>query len=174
MTPHVWSGRASQRISSICRIAVLHLCIRPLIGATCAPGHHGYQRACDLINGQASTGPCGSPVNARAGKTDPPSRLILSQTSAGMSHRLGYVIASSSSCVASVIDGCRMTDQTDWAAASTFLTSKARSRREHSQAMRAGLLASAIARTLRCSLGVPRSTPRRAPASAPPSRAHPV
>src|ERR1700682_1192210 len=48
-----------------------------------APDHHGYQRACDLINGQASTGPCGSPVFACAGKTDPPSLLILSQTSAG-------------------------------------------------------------------------------------------
>src|SRR6266481_8981853 len=24
--------------------AVLHQCIRPLIGACCAPGHHGYQR----------------------------------------------------------------------------------------------------------------------------------
>ena len=35
--------------------AVLHQCIRPLIGA-CAPGHHGYQRACDLISGQASNG----------------------------------------------------------------------------------------------------------------------
>jgi len=30
--------------------AVLHQCIRSLIGA-CAPGHHGYQRACDLISG---------------------------------------------------------------------------------------------------------------------------
>src|SRR5258707_1662136 len=48
-----------------------------------APDQYGYQRACDLINGQASTGPCGSPVFARAGKTDPPSLLILSQTSAG-------------------------------------------------------------------------------------------
>src|ERR1700737_3834401 len=52
--------------------AVLHQCIRPLIGA-CAPGHHGYQRACDLISGQASKGPNGSPVFACAGKTDPPS-----------------------------------------------------------------------------------------------------
>src|SRR5260370_39466958 len=48
-----------------------------------APDQYGYQRACDLINGQASTGPCGSPGFARAGKTDPPSLLILSQTSAG-------------------------------------------------------------------------------------------
>src|SRR6266571_8315033 len=76
--------------------AVLHQCIRPLIGARCAPGHHGYQRACDLITGQASNGPFGSPVFARAGKTDPPSRLILSQTSAGK-RCLAYVIGSSSS-----------------------------------------------------------------------------
>jgi hypothetical protein len=53
--------------------AVLHQCIRPLIGACCAPGHHGYQRACELISGQASNGPFGSPVFACAGKTDPPS-----------------------------------------------------------------------------------------------------
>src|ERR1700676_701274 len=53
--------------------AVLHQCIRPLIGAWCAPGHHGYQRAFELISGQASNGPFGSPVFACAGKTDPPS-----------------------------------------------------------------------------------------------------
>src|SRR3982074_1191212 len=52
--------------------AVLHQCIRPLIGACCAPGHHGYQRAVELISGQASNGPFGSPVSACAGKTDPP------------------------------------------------------------------------------------------------------
>jgi hypothetical protein len=71
-----------KRFSSSCRFAVLHQCIRPLIGAF-APGHHGYQRACVLISGQASSGPFGSPVFACAGKTEPPSRLILSQTSAG-------------------------------------------------------------------------------------------
>src|SRR5258708_18485871 len=63
--------------------AVLHQCIRPLIGACCAPGNHGYQRACVLISCQASNGPSGSPGFASAGKTGPPSRLILSQTSAG-------------------------------------------------------------------------------------------
>ena len=31
--PHVWSGRALQKSSSSCLIAVLHQCIRPLIGA---------------------------------------------------------------------------------------------------------------------------------------------
>jgi len=40
-----------------------------------APGHHGYQRACELINGQAAAGPFGSPGFACAGKTEPPSRL---------------------------------------------------------------------------------------------------
>jgi hypothetical protein len=49
--------------------AVSHQCIRPVIGAYCAPGHHGYQRAFDLIAGQTSNGPFGSPVFACAGKT---------------------------------------------------------------------------------------------------------
>jgi hypothetical protein len=36
-------------------------------------GPSGYQRACELISGQASNGPFGSPVFVCAGKTDPPS-----------------------------------------------------------------------------------------------------
>ena len=63
-------------------VRVLHQCIRPLVGGG-APGHHGYQRAGNLISGSASTGPFGSPVFAGTGKTEPPSLLILSQTSAG-------------------------------------------------------------------------------------------
>jgi len=31
--PNVWSGRALQEFSSSCLIAVLHQCIRPLVGA---------------------------------------------------------------------------------------------------------------------------------------------
>ena len=55
--PNVWSGRALQEnFDRVGGCAVLHQCIRPLIGALCAPGHHGYQRACDLISGQASMG----------------------------------------------------------------------------------------------------------------------
>src|SRR5262249_60254246 len=61
-----------KRGSSILADAVLHQCIRLLIGP-CAPSHHGYQRACDLVTGQASNGLVGSPVFACAGKTDPPS-----------------------------------------------------------------------------------------------------
>jgi hypothetical protein len=73
----------------------LHQCIRPLIGARCAPGHRGYQRACVLMSGRASPGPFGSPGFVCAGKTDPSSRSILAQTSAG--NRLwGYIIADSS------------------------------------------------------------------------------
>src|SRR6201988_4146248 len=67
--PNVWSGRALQEVFVDLADTVLHQCIRPLIGA-CAPGHHGYQRACDLITGQASTGLFGSPVFGCAGKTD--------------------------------------------------------------------------------------------------------
>src|SRR5215831_17337666 len=61
---------------------VLHQCIRPLLGAGCAPGHHGIS-AHAISLAQASTGPSGSPVFACAGKTDLHRRLILSQTSAG-------------------------------------------------------------------------------------------
>src|SRR5450755_1492204 len=59
-----------KRFSSSWRLAVLHQCIRPLIGAF-APGHHGYQRACVLINGQASTGHQGHQCSHA------PERLIL-------------------------------------------------------------------------------------------------
>src|SRR6202051_4011784 len=91
--PDVWSGRALQEDFVELAAAVLHQCIRPLIGAFGAPGHHGYQRACVLISGQASIGPFGSPVFARARKTDPPSRLILSQTSAGNFDRITSSLA---------------------------------------------------------------------------------
>ena len=65
--PNVWSGRASQEVSSSWRLAVLHQCIRPLIGAF-APGHHGYQRACDLVSGQASTGHSGHQCSHAPGR----------------------------------------------------------------------------------------------------------
>src|SRR6201993_382171 len=75
--------------------AVLHQCIRPLIGAVCAPGHHGYQRAFELINGQASNGPFGSPVFGCAGKTDPPSSSHPLADLGGVKG-VGYIIDSSS------------------------------------------------------------------------------
>jgi hypothetical protein len=47
-------------------------------------------------------------VFAYAGKTGPPSRLILSQTSAGKVFRSGYVIAGSSFCAVSVAVGVEL------------------------------------------------------------------
>jgi hypothetical protein len=81
--PYVWSSRALQEVFvdlSDVGLASMYPASR---WSACAPGHHGYQRACELISGQASTGPNGSPVFANPGKTDPPSLLFLSQTSAG-------------------------------------------------------------------------------------------
>ena len=69
--------------------AVLHQCIRPQFGA-CAPGHHGYQRACVLISGPASSGPFGSPVFASAGKTV----LHLVSSSRRPRRETGYVTSS--------------------------------------------------------------------------------
>src|SRR5258708_24747912 len=89
--PNVWSGRASQEVFT--DLSALRSCINVSglgLERCCAPGHHGYQRACVLITGQASNGPFGSPGFAGAGKTGPPSRFILSQTSAG---KCDYVIA---------------------------------------------------------------------------------
>jgi len=34
----------------------------------CAPGHHGYQRACDLVSGQASTGHSGHQCSHAPGR----------------------------------------------------------------------------------------------------------
>jgi len=53
-------------------------------------------RACDLISGQASTSHSGHQCSQAPGRTDPPSLLILSQTSAGNVFCSGYVIAASS------------------------------------------------------------------------------
>jgi len=94
--PNVWSGRALQEVFIDLESAVLHQCIRSLIGAL-APDHHGYQRACDLISGQASNRAI-RVTSVRVRREDrSPFRLILSQTSAGKA--VGYLINSSSSCL---------------------------------------------------------------------------
>ena len=132
--PNVWSGRASQEHFVDLGDSGL-ASMYPAFGwSDGAPGHHGYQRACELISGQASSEPFGSPVFAGAGKTDPPFRLILSQTSAG--ERLsGYVTTCSLHLAFAV--------QAGWA-----LTSKLLPCARTLQAMRASLLARAIASTL--------------------------
>src|SRR5215472_5580922 len=127
-----------KRVSSSWRWAVLHQCIRPLGGAHCSGPSWKSARLrshyrTDLI------GPCGSPVLAGAGKTDPPSLLILSQTSAGKP-------------VTSAWLRLALNDQAGWVAASTTLpAAKLRPWARTLHAMRASLLASAIASTLRCS-----------------------
>src|SRR5450755_3143715 len=74
--PTVWSGRALQEVFVDLVVSGL-ASMYPVSSWSCfAPDHHGYQRACVLITGQASIGPFGSPVFACAGKTDPPSLLI--------------------------------------------------------------------------------------------------
>ena len=75
--PNVWSGRALQEVLVDLVISGL-ASMYPVSSWSCfAPDHHGYQRACVLITGQASIGPFGSPVFACAGKTDPPSHAPL-------------------------------------------------------------------------------------------------
>jgi hypothetical protein len=57
--PHVWSGRALQvdfAELAVCGLALMY----PVSDwSSLAPDHHGYQRACDLVNGPASTGHLG-------------------------------------------------------------------------------------------------------------------
>src|SRR3984893_14052487 len=54
--PNVWSGRALQEVFVDLVVSGL-ASMYPVSSWSCfAPGHHGYQRACVLINGQASTG----------------------------------------------------------------------------------------------------------------------
>ena len=48
--PAVWCKRLWSTLAD----AILRQCIRPLIGA-CAPGHHGYQRACDATTAEISS-----------------------------------------------------------------------------------------------------------------------
>jgi hypothetical protein len=49
--PSVWTGRALQAENDdLEMIGLAHrICIRPLNGTFCVPGHHGYPRALDLI-----------------------------------------------------------------------------------------------------------------------------
>src|SRR6266581_5654236 len=108
-----------------------------------APDQHGYQRACDLINGQASTDHLGHQCSHAPGR--PILHLFLSsrrprRVKGVWGH---HVIA----CPFNALSG-----QADWAAASlNWLASKERPCARTLQAIRASLLASAIASTLRCS-----------------------
>ena len=168
---------------------VLHQCIRPLIGAF-APGHHGYQRACDLVSGQASTGHSGHQCSHAQDRTSISSHPLanLGWLLIGLRHRLLLIsrssfvrakgrsfvparrtsIASRAGAVkagrrtwlaaGSGVAGLRLDraehgreDQAGRTLASSVLvSSKARPLASTAQAMRASLLASAIASTLWC------------------------
>src|SRR5580693_2709778 len=97
--PNVWSGRALQEVFVDLVVSGL-ASMYPVSSWSClAPDHHGYQRACVLISGQASIGPFGSPVFACAGKTDPLSLISLADLGwkglIGLRHRLLLISPSS-------------------------------------------------------------------------------
>ena len=81
--PNVWSGRASQEV--LVELAVGGLAsMYPAFDWSSLRSGPSWKSA--RLRSHCRTGlngPFGSPVFADAGKTDPPSRLILSQTSAG-------------------------------------------------------------------------------------------
>ena len=58
LTANVWSGRAVQENFDEPAVSGL-ASMYPASDWSIAPGHHGYQRACELISGQASAGQMG-------------------------------------------------------------------------------------------------------------------
>jgi hypothetical protein len=81
--PYVWSGRAKQEDSTRRWQAVLHQCIRAFDWSVVLRAHHGYQRACVLITGQASMDHLGHQVSHAPGRPNLHLLFILSQTLAG-------------------------------------------------------------------------------------------
>src|SRR5215831_10997668 len=73
----------ARRLLRVGGCAVLHQCIRPLIGAFCAPGHYGYQRACGLLADRPQWAIWVTSVRMRREDRSSISFFILSQTSAG-------------------------------------------------------------------------------------------
>ena len=125
----------------------------------CAPGHHGYQRACDLIKRQASTGQVGHQCSHAPGRPILHRRLILSQTSAGKlttSSIAPHFALFLCSCRAVVPSSRPVVARREHHAGRDAITSvlthsKARPLLRTAHAMRASLLASAMASTLWCS-----------------------
>src|SRR5204863_8314237 len=92
-----------------------------------APGHHGYQRADELIRGKASTGHVGHQCSHALGR--PNLHLV---SSSRRPRRVTELLAKLHAACSLLTSNVRLPDKTP-------------------HAMRASLLASAIARTLRCS-----------------------
>ena len=66
--PDVWSGRALQEDFVELAVSGLASMYPASDWSSGAPGHHGYQRACVLVNGQASTGHLGHQYSHALGK----------------------------------------------------------------------------------------------------------
>jgi hypothetical protein len=75
--------------------------VRPLGGARCAPGHHGNQRACDLVSRQTSMGHLGHQCSQA------PGRPILLSFSPSPRREADYVNPGSSSSAERSLGGCR-------------------------------------------------------------------
>src|SRR5215470_7941584 len=86
--PNVWSGRASQENFSICRRCGLASMYPASAWSKVLRAIMDISAHAVSLAARPRSGPFGSPGFACAGKTGPPFRLILSQTSAG-----NYVIA---------------------------------------------------------------------------------
>ena len=126
-------------------VAVLHQS-GPLLGAACAPGHHGYG-AFSLAD-RPRTGHLGHHGSHAPGR--PVLHLVSSSRRPRRVRSLGFT-----------------SSRAHWAAAGIFLASKFRPRARTLQAMRASLLASAMASTLWCSLLLGRLEPGLEPAALP-------
>ena len=79
--PTVWTGRVLQVGSENLEIIGLALLYPALEWSVCAPGHHGYPRASDLILGKALRGRLGHQITGATGETVSPSPQSNSQTS---------------------------------------------------------------------------------------------
>jgi len=81
--PYVWSGRAVQEVSSSWRSAVLHQCIRSLIGAVLLRTNMDISARAISLTDRPQRGHVGHQCSHAPGRPILHRRLILSQTSAG-------------------------------------------------------------------------------------------
>ena len=87
--PNVWSGRALQEnFRRVGECVVLHQCIRPLTGASCAPGHHGISARASSLPERPQGAIWVTSVRMRREDRSSISFVILSQTSAGKAFEL--------------------------------------------------------------------------------------
>jgi hypothetical protein len=90
------AGRALQESSSSCLIAVLHQCIRPLVGTIELRAIMGISARAISLAVRPLPSHLGHQCSHALGRPILHLVWVLSQTSAGKSYRSGYVIASSS------------------------------------------------------------------------------